>query len=139
MRPPRGDRAETGTDRDAAYTRFVALVPEHMDAIVRVAVALIGTGDAEDAAQEAIMRAWRAWPALRDPNAMRSWLLRITVNVCHDWRRGTFGARQRLTEPLDDTEEFATIAEGPGNGDHAAALDLRQAVNRLDADLRVVV
>lgn len=145
MHTPRRDLAETGADHDAhdahdsAYTRFVALVPEHMEAVVRVAAALIGTADSEDVAQEAVVRAWRAWPSLRDVAAMRPWLLRITVNVCHDWRRGSFGARQRLTEPLDDAEGFAAIATDPGAGEHAAVLDLRQAVNRLDADLRVVV
>lgn len=140
MHPPRRDRVEIGADREAAYARFVALVPQHMDAIVRVAAALIGASDAEDAAQEAVVRAWRAWPALRDPGAMRSWLLRITVNVCRDWWRGDFGARQRLTESLDDgAEGFATIAVDLDACDLAAALDLRQAVNRLEGDLRLVV
>jgi len=142
MHPPRTGPVEAATDhteRDTAYTRFVALVPEHMDAIVRIAAALIGGADAEDIAQEAVVRAWRAWPGLRDPTAMRPWLLRITVNVCHDWRRGAFGAHQRLTQPLENAESFATIAADPGAVESAAALDLRQAVNRLDPGLRVVV
>ncbi|MGH2517410.1 MAG: RNA polymerase sigma factor, partial [Ktedonobacterales bacterium] len=126
-------------ERESDYTRFVALVPEHMEAVVRVAAALVGAADAEDAAQEAVVRAWRAWTALRDPAAMRPWLLRIAVNVCHDWRRGSFGVRQRLTGPLEDAEGFAAMVADPGALDVAAALDLREAVNRLDPDLRVVV
>ena len=145
MHTPRRDLAETGAGHDAhdahdsAYTRFVTLVPEHMEAVVRIAAALIGAADAEDAAQEAVVRAWRAWPSLRDVAAMRPWLLRITVNVCRDWQRGGFGVRQRLTEPLDDAEGFATIGADPGASEHAAALDLRQAINRLEPDLRMVV
>jgi DNA-directed RNA polymerase specialized sigma24 family protein len=38
---------------------------------LRVAAALVGTADAEDAAQEAILRAWQAWPTLRDTQLVR--------------------------------------------------------------------
>ena len=48
------------------YERFGALVAPHTDVMARVAAALVGMADAEDAAQEALMRAWRAWPALRE-------------------------------------------------------------------------
>ena len=53
-----------------------------MAAAQRVATALVGHDDAEDAAQEAQTHARGAWGALRDTNAARSWLLRITINVC---------------------------------------------------------
>jgi RNA polymerase sigma-70 factor (ECF subfamily) len=98
--------------------------------------------DAEDAAQEAILRGWQAWPTLRDPTAGRPWLLRITVNVCRDWQRGRLGTHRRRTEPLaDDTpiEQLALIKDDPGASDHAAALDRRRAINMLDEDLRLVV
>ena len=32
-------------------------------------IALIGPADAEDAVQEAAMRAWQAWTTLRNPDA----------------------------------------------------------------------
>jgi RNA polymerase sigma-70 factor (ECF subfamily) len=38
--------------------------------------------DAEDAYQEAMLRAWRALPRLRDDAAARAWLYRIATNVC---------------------------------------------------------
>ncbi|MGZ3583296.1 MAG: sigma factor, partial [Ktedonobacterales bacterium] len=59
---------------------FATLVPGHITAVVRTAAALVGKADAEDAAQEAIVRAWQAWPSLHDVEALRPWLLRITVN-----------------------------------------------------------
>ena len=88
------------------------------------------------------MRGWQAWPTLRDPSSMRPWLLRITVNVCRDWQRGRFGTHRRRTEPLSDDpsiEQLAQIDADPGASDHAAALDLRRAINALDEDLRLVV
>jgi RNA polymerase sigma factor (sigma-70 family) len=107
-----------------------------------VATALIGPADAEDAAQEALLRGMRSWGTLRDVGALHTWLLRITYNVCTDWRRGRFGTERRLTQPLpaDDEElALAPLGEGPGSSDHAAALDLRAAISRLDAGMRVVV
>ncbi len=120
---------------------FAILVPPHAAAMLRVAAALVGSADAEDATQEAIMRAWQSWASLRDPQAARPWLLSITVNVCRQWRRGGFGRRQRLNQPLSDqlAEQIATFADDPGASDHAAALDLRHAINSLPVDLRAIV
>ncbi len=38
--------------------------------------------DAEDAMQEALLRAWRGLPGLRDRGALRPWLYRIATTVC---------------------------------------------------------
>ena len=79
---------------------FAILVPRRTAAMMRVAASLVGVDDAEDAAQEAVMRAWQAWSALREETAARSWLIAITVNVCRQWRRGAFGRNARMTRPL---------------------------------------
>jgi RNA polymerase sigma-70 factor (ECF subfamily) len=126
--PPGGEHA----DLDAQLAA-------HKDVMVRVAAALVGPADAEDAAQEASVRAWRSWDELRDREAVRSWLLRITVNVCHDWLRGRFGTRVRRTESLDAGSDIATLDLDPGRMRYAAALDLRSAINRLEEPLRVAV
>lgn len=120
---------------------FVALVPLHTEAMLRVAAALVGPADAEDAAQEAVVRAWQAWATLRDLAALRPWLLRITVNVCRQWRRGGFGRRARLVQalPEESGELLAVLDVELGGSDHAVALDLRVAVNELREELRVVV
>lgn len=81
---------------------FATLVPRHLAAVIRTAAALVGKADAEDAAQEAIMRAWQAWPSLQDVDALRPWLLRITVNICLQWRRGRFGKRGAQSTPASD-------------------------------------
>jgi len=138
-----------GDDDDAG---FFALLSETTPTLLRLAAALVGPDDAEDAVQEAVMRAWRAWPSLRDPTAARPWLLRIVGNVCRDWRRGPFGARQRLHAPLDSVVDERGVSaiyggQAPGaaiNADvggsaHVDALDVRRVVNTLDDELRVVV
>ena len=39
---------------------------------------------AEDAVQEALLRAWREVPRLRDPERWDGWLYRLLVNACAD-------------------------------------------------------
>ena len=73
---------ESGTKPMADNARFRELVPPLAPVVLRVAATLVGTADAEDAAQEAILRAWKAWPDLRDVEVVQSWLLQIAVNVC---------------------------------------------------------
>jgi len=123
-------------------SRFGVLVTPHLPAMLRVSAALVGVADAEDAAQEAVLRAWQAWEALREPGALRAWLLRITTHVCQDWQRGRYGTRRARTLPLLDQGDEAPLAllgADPGASDHTGAMDLRQAINRLDTDLRVVL
>lgn len=136
-----GGSPPDGMVEHAAYERFAPLLaPDHVSAVVRLAGALVGRDDAEDAAQEALLRAWQAWPSLRDHSAARGWLLRITANVCKDWQRGRFGTRRRRDTPLaDDDEGLALLGDDPGGSDAAASLDLRAAVNELEPALRVVV
>ena len=128
---------------DGDLAQFSALLNGSAATMTRIAAALVGMADAEDAAQEAILRAWRAWPALRERNSARAWLTRITIKVCRDWLRGRFGARLRLTESLSregaESRALAWLDDDPGASDHAAALDLRAAINTLDEDLRLVV
>lgn len=42
---------------------------------------------ARDATQEALIRAWRDLPSLRDPDRFDRWLYRLTVNACLDIAR----------------------------------------------------
>jgi RNA polymerase sigma-70 factor (ECF subfamily) len=40
--------------------------------------------DAEDAVQDALVRAWRELPRLREIDRFDAWLRRLLVNACHD-------------------------------------------------------
>lgn len=120
---------------------FATLVPQHTVAMRRAARALVGTADADDAAREAILRAWQAWSTLEDVNRVRPWLLKITVNVCLQWRRGRFGTHLERTQPYHNTQEWqlATLEADPGTSDHIGMLDLRHAINSLGDDMRTAV
>jgi RNA polymerase sigma-70 factor, ECF subfamily len=53
--------------------------------------------DAEDAVQETMIRAWRAYESFEGRSALRSWLYRIATNVCLDHLNG----RERRPRPMD--------------------------------------
>lgn len=48
----------------------------------------------EDVVQEAFLRAWRAWGTF-DPDRLKSWLARITLNVATDFKRKRFHRQER--------------------------------------------
>jgi RNA polymerase sigma-70 factor (ECF subfamily) len=53
--------------------------------------------EAEDAVQETFIRAWRAFDGFEGRASLRSWLYKITTNVCLDMLSG----RERRARPMD--------------------------------------
>ena len=61
---------------------------------------LLGSwSEADDAVQETLVRAWRAFDDFEGRSSLRVWLRRIATNVCLDMRR----AKQRRARPMDPT------------------------------------
>jgi len=81
---------------------------------------LRNTADAEDVAQEALLRAYRRFDRLRDPNRFRGWLVRITFRLALDrtrsakrrelretqWAQPARRPAQRTAEDLAASSEF---------------------------------
>ena len=61
---------------------FSTLVECHWARLVHFARSVVGSNDAEDAAQDAFVKAWEKLPGLRDPDAFVGWLLRIAARKC---------------------------------------------------------
>jgi RNA polymerase sigma-70 factor (ECF subfamily) len=53
--------------------------------------------EAEDAVQESLVRAWKAVDRFEGRSSLRTWLYRITTNVCFDMLKG----RERRARPMD--------------------------------------
>lgn len=65
--------------------------------------------DAEDAVQEAMLRAWKGMDRFNDQASMRTWLYRIATNVCLDTLST---AERRRMRPLECAVAPAVVKEG---------------------------
>ena len=97
----------------AAEADLSALVSAHKQMVYRIAYSVLRNHhDAEDAAQEAFLKAFRAAAKLAEVRSPKAWMARIAWNAALDWRR------QR---PAPGSESHDTEQLGPG------VLRLRQA------------
>lgn len=115
-----------------------ALVRRYQEPVFRLAYLILGdAADAEDAAQEAFIRAWAALVRFDETRPLRPWLLSIVANLARNRRRSVgryWAALQRafLSEPHHH--------EPPPAGTPASdARRLREAVERLRPDARDVI
>ena len=70
------------------HEAFEVLATSAGDRLYAVARLILRESDlAEDAVQEALVRAWRQLPSLRDPDRFDAWLYRLVVNACADQGR----------------------------------------------------
>src|SRR4051812_9082392 len=70
----------------------------HRRALTGYCYRMLGSGgEAEDAVQETMVRAWRAADRLQDRAALKAWLYRIASNVCFDMLDGS----KRRAQPMD--------------------------------------
>jgi len=82
--------------REGDEAAFERLVAPHRGEIHSLCYRMLGSAhDAEDALQEALLRAWRAMPRFEGRSSMRTWLHRIATNVCLD----ELGRRTRRVIP----------------------------------------
>jgi RNA polymerase sigma factor (sigma-70 family) len=102
---------------------FEELVRPHRAVALRVAYRIThNAADAEDAVQDAFVKAWRAFGRFRPGAPMRPWLLQIVANEARN-RRRSVGRRERIErraavsareEPLPiDSELLAALDDLP--------------------------
>lgn len=121
-----GSREESGLltrAREGDARAFEELVRPHWETMFRVA--LLVTRDpagAEDAAQEALVKAWRALDRFRAGEPIRPWLLRIAANEARNRRRSE-GRRLHLALRLAAAE--AGVAAGSSSEAEALAAEER--------------
>ncbi len=116
---------------------FDDIVRKHRREIYLVARRILGAHeDADEAAQEVFVRAWRGLDRFRGDSELRTWLIRIGVNVARTMR-----VRSRPSVSLDDAPEPAV--SGPSADERVGraqlGLRLREAVGQLPPRQQEVV
>ena len=107
---------------------FAKAVTEMTQTLYRVSCSqLPNEADREDAVQEALRRAWEKRGSLRNEEYLRTWVVRILLNVCHDIQRE--GKRMIPAEEIPGPD--VPSAEEP--------VDLKECLLRLDERERIPI
>ena len=110
----------TDTQRSAELER---LMLEYGDGIKRFCTTQLRDAfQAEDAAQDTFVKAWKALDTFRNESSEKTWLMRIAVNVCRDYQRtGWFRHMERKITPEDLPEESRDFSFPDGEISNALA------------------
>jgi RNA polymerase sigma factor (sigma-70 family) len=123
-----------GWDGDA----YAALVRAHQDVAFRTAMLITqDAAEAEEAAQDAFVKAWRALGRFRPGESLRPWLLTIVANEARNRRRSA-GRRTALAlrSAAPDGENRSAEAQVIAGESRATLLE---ALSRLRPDDRLVL
>jgi RNA polymerase sigma factor (sigma-70 family) len=127
--------------RRGDHQAYGELVHAYQAIAFRTAFLIAGGGtEAEDAAQEGFVKAWRALGRFRAGAPFKPWLLRIVANEAHNRRRSA-GRRAHLAVRAAAAEPSGGAAPSPEASvvDAERRDELLAAVNDLPDDQRVVV
>lgn len=122
---------------------FAALVSEHQRYVYYLALRVLrNEEEALDLAQETFVRAWTALPNFRGQSHFRTWLYRITTNLCYNRLPGL---RRSLSDLGDDViaelPETGLAFDNPARGFESRELRsyLHKAIDELDENYRLLI
>ena len=119
---------------DDIFDRFNGLM-------LRTAYRIVRDRDiAEDAVQNALIKAWQYLPSLSETGALRPWLLRIVVNQCLDFKRRLARSRMFLSQSFSEQETLlASQVADDARGCMERCWDLAHTVKQLPAKQQHVI
>lgn len=124
-------------ERSAIRREFEERLADSGALAFRVARSVLrNDADAEDVAQEALLRAFRKFARLRDRNRFRGWLVRISFRIALDRLRSAKRRESREAEWMRDRER----AQSPvPHGSREFQRHLETAMDELPEKLRLVL
>jgi RNA polymerase sigma-70 factor (ECF subfamily) len=130
---PLDERELIARARRGDVSAYEDLVRAFQDIAHRAAYLIGGADDAEDAVQEAFVKAYRALPSFRDGSPFRPWLLRIVSNEARNRRRA---AGRRANLALRIIEDRPTDDAAPSPEEAVLVQERRQALAAAIGELR---
>ncbi|MCK5769759.1 RNA polymerase sigma factor RpoE [Algiphilus sp.] len=108
-------RAQAGQPR-----AFDLLVIRHQSKVVQLVSRFVGEADAQDVAQEAFIKAYRALPNFKGDSAFYTWLYRIAINTA----KNQLVSRKRRPQAQDIDAQDAELY---GHTEHMSDIDTPEA------------
>jgi RNA polymerase sigma-70 factor (ECF subfamily) len=126
------DRARAG-DREA----LAHLLGPELDRIYAVCRRMVrGRGDAEDLAQEALVRIIRGLPSFDGRSSLSTWMTRVAINTCLSWGRSR-SRRSEITLAFPPEAEPDRPAGVQSEPEEVARID--RALERLSPEHRAIL
>ncbi len=72
---------------------------------------------AEDAVQETFLKAFRSMDSFRGESSEKTWLIRIAINCCRDYRRSAW---YRYIDSRVSVDQLPVLSSAPPSDDHIA-------------------
>ncbi len=121
---------------------FEALIAGHRERVYQFALTCVkNPSEAEDLAQEALIKAFRGLGSFREDASFSTWLFHIVKNAFLDDIKSRAGKEQAQTAPIDDEPDLPSGADTPEREALRRASDdaVQAALAELPPDFRVVV
>jgi RNA polymerase sigma-70 factor, ECF subfamily len=127
--------------RQGDQTAFASLVRTHQRMIHALTYRMTGSlADAEDLAQEAFVRAFDQLASFRGDAKFSSWLYRIAVHACLNWRqRETRRAQVHATWAAFAATDTPDSSGAAGDADDAGTRIVQAALLKLPAKQRAAI
>jgi RNA polymerase sigma-70 factor (ECF subfamily) len=116
---------------------FEELVRNHQHMVHSLTYRMTGSlADAEDLAQETFLRAYEQIGAFRSQSKFSTWLYRIAVNTCLNWRQSE---ARRLQLQAHVAEELSVRQAGGENSSADGSNEVQAALLKLPAKQRAAI
>jgi RNA polymerase sigma-70 factor (ECF subfamily) len=136
-------RALIAEAQDGSVRAFELLISSHLPQVRRFARAFARSdSDAEDLAQEALVKVYKSLRSFRFQSAFKTWLYAVVRNVFFDSTRSRAGRERSLEEPLP--EDHSRVASSHESADEGIARaqqrdKLWSALRQLPPEFRTAV
>ena len=122
---------------------FEELMQSHESRIYAIALRMMGDReDAQDCAQEAMVRIYRAMGSFKGQSALATWIYRITMNTCLDELRRRKARKVTSLDSLVDNG-WSPTDTGDTPEEHGLRVEKQNALNRaiqsLPDDMRAAI
>ena len=110
---------------------FETLIGRYGDTVFRVASRIVGPSEAEDVAQDVLLRAFNSLDSFRGDASFKTWLLRITHNTALN------ALARRRALPMEEPPEESGSPLGASTAERTPAeqLEARERAERLESKL----
>lgn len=130
--------------RKGSAAAFEALAAPLEGMVYRLCLGLLrNASDAQDAAQDAMLRAYRAMPGFRGGSGFATWLYRIARNTCLDVLKSARVRNERASLDALSDAGFDPAADGPAPDalyeQAARQAALREAIAALPDDMQALL